>query len=1035
MVTVNDRPTVSITISSAAYKVGYSVTVSASASDPDGSIAKVQFYKNNTLAETVSKQPYSYRASRSTVGSDRFHAVATDDDGGTGTSNTATVSWSDPKVLTAIWATDHTPAPGQRITITASTEDFLNPWVGIYNLGRGDMIGDLGNYPAIEDLQKSGDSAYSDTISGSYTIPAATPLGLYTFRADFLDASGQRGVAWLVVDVGGQSANPPPTYQPPSATSTPPGSLPPNDPGSLPPYDDPLYGDPLYGPSDTYLPQVVSQPLWANPLQDIWQSLYAGYGPEDLEPPSDDPYWTDGGYYPQDGYTPADSSQPPAGPSPAPRPANRMPTVSLRTMDSTIPANGSTTLIATASDPDGRIVNYTFYRDGIRVQSGPLNTYKYDVPTAGPHEFTVTVTDRGGRRAKSNRVIVRVRPGSVQWADVNNDGILDRVLATITRPDRLNLEAIVNGIVLYVVHEQVDDLSLPLWDPYESSNEFFSVSYRIPASLTPEGSEIQMQYSFSENLAFPWHNMGKYSGSEYGISVCPVPGIIEQSIRFLPTLYRAVRLGKPSQMVGQLIKTDVNGDGVDDDVQEISTEVLNPDNGNGEMIVVAKCPEGEGAIGCSDAVIKKDEKWSQVEEEENKKSIREILPWSPDYPFICRGTAADCRGRTSNDRVDSWPNYRVFAIPILKSAEQPKGIGFGNLSPLIRVYRPQVLTGAIPWSLPRSARVIPRFQIKIDGVGIRENRDDDNGNYVPDFLDQIPVVGENDLIEVEYLSPQIPEGFDLVIRTPFGLKVWAFPDRDGLVAGSASETVVPARLWPPRSYWVECVGSIWYQNRNLEFVLRPKEGGEDVSIYKIPFDKFGVFLIGLSGETPIVGDRVKAAQANGMFHVSRILYLSGFNIAYYDEDMVVGRGLNTGLGRPFQEVREQIKHCGIYSVGIFGHSRGGGATHNLSWRLEDERRIIDAVTDFTIRYTAYVDAIKADSFESEDRFPPAARFLLNYYQTVARLFEGNLRGTSVVGAENHDLTEMGFGHTGIDNSGYVIGNLSAKIVLRFEFSR
>ena len=216
----------------------------------------------------------------------------------------------------ALVATDHTPAPGQKITITASTastEDFLNPWVGIYNLGRGDMIGDLGNYPAIEDLQKSGDFGYGDTISGSYTIPAATPLGLYTFRADFQDASGQRGVAWLVVDVGGQSANPPLTYQPPSATSTPPGSLPPNDPGSLPPYDDPLYGDPLYddpldgdpiygdplyGPSDTYLPQVVSQPLWTNPPQFTWQSLYTGYGPEDLEPPPDDPYWADGGYYP-----------------------------------------------------------------------------------------------------------------------------------------------------------------------------------------------------------------------------------------------------------------------------------------------------------------------------------------------------------------------------------------------------------------------------------------------------------------------------------------------------------------------------------------------------------------------------------------------------------------------------------------------------------------------------------------------------------------------------------------------------------------
>ena len=178
------------------------------------------------------------------------------------------------------------------------------------------------------------------------------------------------------------------------------------------------------------------------------------------------------------------------------------------------------------------------------------------------------------------------------------------------------------------------------------------------------------------------------------------------------------------------------------------------------------------------------------------------------------------------------------------------------------------------------------------------------------------------------------------------------------VAGSASETVVPSRLLSLRSYWIECVGPIWYQNRNLEFVLRPKEGGEDLSIYKIPFRSFRSFLIGLSGQAPVIGDSIRAAQANGMFLVSRILYLSGFNIAYYDEDVVVG----TALGMPFKEVREQIKHCGIYSVGIFGQSRGGGATRNLSWRLDYDRRIIDAPFDFTIRYTAYIDAIKVDSF-------------------------------------------------------------------------
>ena len=730
MVTVNDRPTVSITISSAAYKVGYSVTASASASDPDGSIAKVQFYKNNTLAETVSKQPYSYRASRSTVGSDRFHAVATDDDGGTGTSNTAIVTWSDPKVLIAIWANDHTPDVDQKITIaasTAATGDFLNPWVGIYNLGRGDMIGDLGNYPAIEDLQKSGDSAYSDTISGSYTIPAATPLGLYTFRADFQDASGQRGVAWLVVDVGGQSANPPPTYQPPSATSTP--------PGSLPPYDDPLYGDPLYGPAD---------------------------------------------------------DQPPTSPSPTSPPPNRPPTVTLRTVDSKIPQNGSTTLIATASDLDGRIVTYAFFRDGTEMQSGQSDYHIYNHPIVGRRQFTVTVTDDRGAQATSEAVTIDVTGSSGpvmpvgQWADVNGDGIYDQVLATIKLQRDLSLQSVSNGMSAKIFKRTyvTQNLFVPFsfgislfndndWgssfglfdfglDLSFTIDEWYMACVRIPSSLTPRGFDYQLQYRAFTNA---WVSTGPaFPGSIGGIGYCP-DTLAEEVIDWLPEFIRFVRLLNKSSEVGAPIMTDVNGDGVDDRVQQVSVEVITADNGNGDMIISVECSEGSD---CGTPVIKRNGEWSDAED--NKDVMEIVRPEDPDYP----------EGISPGERAKQV--FRVIANACWGDDPRPgaKVVNLVNCLPIGYVDLGFAMIGVdndrdghifFSWPLDRATRWRPyRFWINNDMDGTNWSYYDHPWNRKPDHRDK-----------------KIQSNRDLEDFTRLHLRVLGY--LDGLQAGTIKATL------------------------------------------------------------------------------------------------------------------------------------------------------------------------------------------------------------------------------------------------------
>ena len=166
---------------------------------------------------------------------------------------------------------------------------------------------------------------------------------------------------------------------------------------------------------------------------------------------------------------------------------NQAPTVSLSARDTTINEDGSTTLTASASDSDGAIVTYAFSRGSTLVQSGPLNTYKYTNPTAGTHRFTVTVTDDDGATATSSGVSVRVNPASVQWADINADGIFDRILATLTRPPQ-SLGGIssttVNGVDLEIEEEDPDPLIL---------GDQFLVSIRVPSSLTPVGFNYQFQ--------------------------------------------------------------------------------------------------------------------------------------------------------------------------------------------------------------------------------------------------------------------------------------------------------------------------------------------------------------------------------------------------------------------------------------------------------------------------------------------------------------------------------------------------------------
>jgi chitinase len=65
----------------ARFRVPAAVTLTASANDPDGSIARVDFYEGSTLLGSATQAPYSVTLNSVPAGSHTYFAQALDDGG------------------------------------------------------------------------------------------------------------------------------------------------------------------------------------------------------------------------------------------------------------------------------------------------------------------------------------------------------------------------------------------------------------------------------------------------------------------------------------------------------------------------------------------------------------------------------------------------------------------------------------------------------------------------------------------------------------------------------------------------------------------------------------------------------------------------------------------------------------------------------------------------------------------------------------------------------------------------------------------
>jgi hypothetical protein len=139
--------------------VGTLVTLNATPNDPDGTIAKVDFFANGTLVATATAPPYSLPVTLDSAGTTVFTARATDNKAGTG--NSAPIS------LTA------GPAGPTSLTVTGNLQLWLRADVGTTTGASGGVVAWADQSPNLNDaLQLEENLAPTLTNNAVNGLPA-----------------------------------------------------------------------------------------------------------------------------------------------------------------------------------------------------------------------------------------------------------------------------------------------------------------------------------------------------------------------------------------------------------------------------------------------------------------------------------------------------------------------------------------------------------------------------------------------------------------------------------------------------------------------------------------------------------------------------------------------------------------------------------------------------------------------------------------------------------------------------------------------
>ena len=203
----NQSPTIALTAptNGATFNTGANIAVSANASDADGSIARVEFFRGVTSLGVDTTAPYSVSWNGATAGTHGFRAVATDNQGATATSATATVTVSGTP------PTDTTPPSvpaGLASPAQTGTSVSLSWSAATDNAGGSGVAG--------YDVYRNG-SFVAAVAATNYNNTGLSPATQYSFQVRARDVAGNASALSGAINVSTQS-NPTDTT-PPSVPS------------------------------------------------------------------------------------------------------------------------------------------------------------------------------------------------------------------------------------------------------------------------------------------------------------------------------------------------------------------------------------------------------------------------------------------------------------------------------------------------------------------------------------------------------------------------------------------------------------------------------------------------------------------------------------------------------------------------------------------------------------------------------------------------------------------------------------------------
>ena len=375
----NQVPVVSITspVPGDLFTAPATVTIAASATDGDGTIAKVDFYYGSSLLISDNTAPYSYTATNVPVGSYPITALATDNAGATTTSAPVTivvVSNQPPVVsITSPVSGAIFTAPAT-VTITATATD-------------GD-----GTITKVEFYQGSTLLGSDNTTPYSYTW-TNVPAGSYSLTAKATDNTGAVTTsAPVAITVG--ATNKPPVV---SVTS-------------------PVSGSIFTAPASVTITASASDADGTITNVDFY------YESSLLISDNTAPYSYTATNVPVGSYSLTAKATDNTGAVTTSAPvtvvvaSNQSPVVSITSPVSgaifTAPA--TVTINATASDADGTITKVEFYQGSTLLGSDNTSPYSYTWTNmvAGSYSLTARATDNTGASTASPAINIIVNPAS-----------------------------------------------------------------------------------------------------------------------------------------------------------------------------------------------------------------------------------------------------------------------------------------------------------------------------------------------------------------------------------------------------------------------------------------------------------------------------------------------------------------------------------------------------------------------------------------------------------------------------------------------